>query len=190
MSKSPNEILTFKGGIHPAGDGKSLSSAAPVQVAPLLDRYRVVISENVGKPPKPVVKVGDSVKKYQLIAAADGFVSSNLHSPTSGKVAAITEVPGAMGVPVPAIEIEADVLFKGTRVDGVYTADPEKDPAAVKFDEISFEEVLDRRLRIMDLTAFTLCRENRMPIIVFDMDTPGNLNRVLAGEAIGTLVKP
>ena len=89
-----------------------------------------------------------------------------------------------------AIEIEADVLFKGTRVDGVYTADPEKDPAAVKFDEISFEEVLDRRLRIMDLTAFTLCRENRMPIIVFDMDTPGNLNRVLAGEAIGTLVKP
>ena len=89
MSKSPNEILTFKGGIHPAGDGKSLSSAAPVQVAPLLDRYRVVISENVGKPPKPVVKVGDSVKKYQLIAAADGFVSSNLHSPTSGKVAAI-----------------------------------------------------------------------------------------------------
>lgn len=110
MSKSPNEILTFKGGIHPAGDGKSLSSAAPVQVAPLLDRYRVVISENVGKPPKPVVKVGDSVKKYQLIAAADGFVSSNLHSPTSGKVAAIAEVPGAMGVPVPAIEIEADGL--------------------------------------------------------------------------------
>ena len=89
-----------------------------------------------------------------------------------------------------AIEIEADVLFKGTRVDGVYTADPEQDPAAVRLDEISFEEVLDRRLRIMDLTAFTLCRENRMPIIVFDMDTPGNLNRVLAGEAIGTLVKP
>ena len=89
-----------------------------------------------------------------------------------------------------ATQIAADVLFKGTRVDGVYTADPEKDPAAVKFDEISFEEVLDRRLRIMDLTAFTLCRENRMPIIVFDMDTPGNLNRVLAGEAIGTLVKP
>ena len=89
-----------------------------------------------------------------------------------------------------AIEIEADVLLKGTRVDGVYTADPEKDPAAVKFDEISFEEILDRRLRIMDLTAFTLCRENRMPIIVFDMDTPGNLGRVLAGEAIGTYVKP
>lgn len=89
-----------------------------------------------------------------------------------------------------AIEIEADVLLKGTRVDGVYTADPEKVPSAVKFDEISFEEVLDRRLRIMDLTAFTLCRENRMPIIVFDMDTAGNLGRVLAGESIGTLVKP
>ena len=79
------------------------------------------------------------------------------------------------------IEIEADV--------GVYTADPEKDPAAVKFDEITFEEVLDRRLKVMDLTAFTLCRENRLQIIVFDMDTAGNLGRVLAGEPIGTLVK-
>ena len=87
------------------------------------------------------------------------------------------------------IEIEADVLLKGTRVDGVYTADPEKDPAAVKFDEITFEEVLDRRLKVMDLTAFTLCRENRLQIIVFDMDTAGNLGRVLAGEPIGTLVK-
>ncbi len=89
-----------------------------------------------------------------------------------------------------AIEIEADVLLKGTRVDGVYTADPEKDSSARKFDEISFDEVLDRRLRIMDLTAFTLCRENSMPIIVFDMDTPGNLGQVLAGKRIGTLVKP
>ena len=87
------------------------------------------------------------------------------------------------------IEIEADVMLKGTRVDGVYTADPEKDPAAVKFDEISFEEVLDRRLKVMDLTAFTLCRENGLQIIVFDMDTPGNLGKVLAGERIGTLVK-
>ena len=87
------------------------------------------------------------------------------------------------------IEIEADVMLKGTRVDGVYTADPEKDPAAVKFDEISFEEVLDRRLKVMDLTAFTLCRENGLQIIVFDMDTPGNLGKVLAGKRIGTLVK-
>ena len=87
------------------------------------------------------------------------------------------------------IEIEADILLKGTRVDGVYTADPEKDPTAVKFDEISFEEVLDRRLKVMDLTAFTLCRENRLEILVFDMDTVGNLGKVLAGEGIGTRVK-
>ena len=87
------------------------------------------------------------------------------------------------------IEIEADVLLKGTRVDGVYTADPEKDPAATKFAEITFEEVLDRRLKVMDLTAFTLCRENGLEIIVFDMDTPGNLGKVLAGEPIGTLIK-
>ena len=85
--------------------------------------------------------------------------------------------------------IEADVMLKGTRVDGVYTADPEKDPAATKFDEITFEEVLDRRLKVMDLTAFTLCRENGLRIIVFDMDTAGNLGKVLAGEKIGTLVK-
>ena len=88
------------------------------------------------------------------------------------------------------IEIEADVLLKSTRVDGVYTADPEKDPTATKFTEISFDEVLDRRLKVMDLTAFTLCRENRLPIVVFDMDTRGNLQKVLAGEPIGTLVNP
>ena len=87
------------------------------------------------------------------------------------------------------IEIEADVLLKGTRVDGVYTADPEKDPAARKFDEITFDEVYERKLKVMDLTAFTLCRENGLDIVVFDMDTPGNLARVLAGEPIGTLVK-
>lgn len=89
------------------------------------------------------------------------------------------------------IEIEADVLLKGTRVDGIYTADPEKDPTATKFDEISFEEVLERRLKVMDLTAFTLCRENRLPIVVFDMDTRGNLAKVLSDEAphTGTLVK-
>ncbi len=87
------------------------------------------------------------------------------------------------------IEIEADVLFKGTRVDGVYTADPEKDPAATRFDEITFDEVIDRRLKVMDQTAFTMCLENGLQIIVFDMDTPGNLGRLLNGEKIGTLVK-
>ena len=87
------------------------------------------------------------------------------------------------------IEIEAEVLLKGTRVDGVYTADPEKDPSATKFDTLSFGEVYERGLKIMDLTAFTLCRENDLPIVVFDMDTSGNLGKVLAGEKIGTIIK-
>ncbi len=87
------------------------------------------------------------------------------------------------------VELECEVLLKGTRVDGVYTADPENDPTATKFDEISFDEVLDRRLKVMDQTAFTLCRENGLQIIVFDMDTEGNLARVLSDEKIGTLVK-
>ncbi len=86
------------------------------------------------------------------------------------------------------VEIEAEVLLKGTRVDGVYTADPEKDPTATKFDEITFDEVYGRGLKIMDLTAFTLCKENRLPIIVFDMDTEGNLQKVLDGDNCGTLV--
>ena len=81
-----------------------------------------------------------------------------------------------------------DVIATGTRVDGVYTADPEKDPMAEKFDEVSFDEVYSRGLKVMDLTAFTLCKENRMPIEVFNMDTEGNLMRLLAGEKIGTLV--
>ena len=87
------------------------------------------------------------------------------------------------------VELECEVLLKGTRVDGVYTADPEKDPTATKFDEITFDEVLDRRLKVMDQTAFTLCRENKLEIIVFDMDTEGNLAHVLSDEKIGTLVK-
>ena len=87
------------------------------------------------------------------------------------------------------VEIEAEVLLKGTRVDGVYTADPEKDPTATKFAEITFDEVYRRRLKVVDLTAFTMCKENDLPIVVFDMDTPGNLQKVIAGEPIGTVVK-
>ena len=79
-------------------------------------------------------------------------------------------------------------MLKGTRVDGVYTADPEKDPTATKFDEITYDEVYNRNLKEMDLTATALCKQNGMPIIVFDMDTPGNLAKVIAGEKIGTLV--
>jgi uridylate kinase len=87
-----------------------------------------------------------------------------------------------------AVEIGAEVLLKGTRVDGVYTADPEKDPKAEKYDEISFSEVLDRRLKVMDSTAFTMCRDNNMPIIVFDMNKSGNLKKLVEGKKTGTLV--
>jgi uridylate kinase len=88
-----------------------------------------------------------------------------------------------------AIEIQADVILKGTRVDGIYTADPEKDPSATKFDTLTFDEAYEKKLKIMDLTAFTLCKENNLPILVFDMNTAGNLLKVVAGENIGTLVK-
>ena len=86
------------------------------------------------------------------------------------------------------IEIEAEAMLKGTRVDGIYTADPEKDPTATKFHDITYDEVLRRGLKVMDLTATCMCKENNLPIVVFDMDTPGNLKRVLQGEEIGTLV--
>ena len=88
-----------------------------------------------------------------------------------------------------AIEIEADVILKGTRVDGIYSADPEKDKSAVKYDTISFTEVYEKGLEVMDMTAFTLCNENKLSIIVFDMNKPGNLKRVVVGETVGTLVE-
>ena len=92
------------------------------------------------------------------------------------------------GAALRGVEVEADVMLKGTRVDGIYTADPEKDPTATKFQEISYDEVYTRGLKVMDLTATALCKENGLPIVVFDMDTPGNLAKVLDGESIGTLV--
>jgi uridylate kinase len=88
-----------------------------------------------------------------------------------------------------AIEIKADVVLKGTRVDGIYTADPEKDPTATRYNEITFQEVYDKGLNVMDMTAITLCQENNLPIIVFDMNKPGNFMKIAKGEAIGTLVK-
>ena len=87
-----------------------------------------------------------------------------------------------------AIEIKADIILKGTRVDGIYTADPEKDPTATKFDKISFADCISQKLNVMDMTAFTLCMENNLPIIVFNMNTPGNLMSVVIGEKVGTLV--
>lgn len=88
-----------------------------------------------------------------------------------------------------AVEIEADVILKGTRVDGIYTADPEKDPTATKYDRISFNEVYEKSIKVMDMTAFTLCNENNLPIIVFDMNKPGNLAKVVNGIAVGTVVE-
>lgn len=87
-----------------------------------------------------------------------------------------------------AIEIEADVILKGTRVDGIYTADPEKDPTATKYDKISFSDCISNKLNVMDMTAFTLCMENNLPIIVFNMNIPGNLMSLVTGEKVGTLV--
>ena len=88
-----------------------------------------------------------------------------------------------------AIEMQADVILKGTRVDGVYTADPEKDPSATKYSSLTYDEALSKKLKIMDLTAFALCQENKMPIYVFDMNTKGNLQKVVKGEHIGTIVE-
>src|SRR5437868_192347 len=87
-----------------------------------------------------------------------------------------------------AIEIKADVILKGTRVDGIYSEDPEKNPKAIKYDRITFAECISKNLRVMDMTAFTLCMENSLPIVVFDMNRPGNLRRVVTGEKVGTLV--
>ena len=98
-----------------------------------------------------------------------------------------TDTPAALR----AVEIEADVLLKGTHgtVDGVYSADPRKDPTATKYDEVSFGDAIAKELRVMDLTAFTLCKENALPILVFDIATPGNLRRALVGDSIGTLIR-
>jgi uridylate kinase len=87
-----------------------------------------------------------------------------------------------------AIEIKCDVILKGTRVDGIYSADPEKDPSAIKYEHVTFQECISKNLKVMDMTAFTLCMENHLPIVVFDMNQPGNLRRVVTGERVGTLV--
>ncbi|MBO4771591.1 MAG: uridine monophosphate kinase, partial [Bacteroidales bacterium] len=88
-----------------------------------------------------------------------------------------------------SLEIKADILLKGTRVDGIYTADPEKDPTATRYDNVTYDEVINKKLKVMDLTAFALCSENNMPIMVFDMTKKGTLEKVIKGENLGTLVK-
>lgn len=144
--------------------------------------------ESIGQPAVVLTAIGmfpigEPYSKWRAIEAMK-----------SGKVAIMSCGTGNpyfttdTGSALRAVEIEADVMLKGTRVDGVYTADPEKDPTATKFDAITYDEVLARGLKVMDLTATALCKENDMPIYVFDMDTEGNLARMLAGENVGSLV--
>lgn len=128
--------------------------------------------------------VGEHYNKAKALEALqNGFVS--IFTFGTGNPYFTTDTAAALR----AIEIEADVLLKGTRVDGVYTSDPEKDKNAVKYDEISFQEAYEKNLKIMDLTAFTMCKENNMPIIVFNINHSGHLKRLVLGEDIGTLIK-
>ena len=127
--------------------------------------------------------IGEFYSKWKAIEAMeDGRVC--IFSGGTGSPYFTTDT----GSSLRGIEIEADVMLKGTRVDGVYTADPEKDPTATKFHDITFDEIYTRNLRVMDLTATTMCKENNLPIYVFNMDVVGNLKRVMDGEEIGTLV--
>ncbi len=144
--------------------------------------------EAIGQPAKVLTAInmfpiGEQYSKWRAIEALEkGEVA--IISCGTGNPFFTTDTGSALR----AIEVEADVMLKGTRVDGVYTADPEKDPSAVKFDEITYDEVLSRGLKVMDLTATALCKENKMPIVVFDMDHVGNLRKLISGESIGTLV--
>lgn len=144
--------------------------------------------EAVGQPAKVftainMFPIGEHYSKWRAIEALQNGVVAIISGGT-GNPFFTTDTGSALR----AVEVEADVMLKGTRVDGIYTADPEKDPTAVKFTEITYDEVYTRGLKVMDLTATALCKENSMPIVVFDMDTRGNLAKVLAGEPIGTLV--
>lgn len=144
--------------------------------------------EAIGQPAKVLTAIGmfpigEPYSKWKAIEAMkEGSVA--IMSCGTGSPYFTTDTGSALR----AIEIEADVMLKGTRVDGVYTADPEKDPTATKFDHITYAEVIARNLKVMDITATALCKENNMPIYVFNMDKEGNLGRMLAGENVGTLV--
>ena len=127
--------------------------------------------------------IGEFYSKWKAVEALeDGYVC--IFSAGTGNPYFTTDT----GSSLRGIEIEADVMLKGTRVDGVYTADPEKDPTATKFTEITYDEIYNKGLKVMDLTATTMCKENNLPIYVFNMDIVGNLKKVIDGEDIGTLV--
>ena len=144
--------------------------------------------EAIGQPSKvftaiPMFPVGYPYSKWEAIKAMkEGTVA--IMSCGTGSPYFTTDTGSALR----AIEIEADVMLKGTRVDGVYSADPEKDPAAVKFDSITYSDVIAKKLKVMDITATALCMENSMPIYVFNMDKEGNLAKMLKGEKVGTLI--
>jgi len=128
--------------------------------------------------------VGEGYRKENVIEALNqGYVT--ILTGGTGNPFFTTDTASALR----AVEIEAEVMLKGTRVDGVYNADPEKNKSAVKFNEITFEEAYRKNLNIMDLTAFTMCKENNLPVIIFDMNKKGNLKKIILGEKIGTLVK-
>ncbi len=127
--------------------------------------------------------IGNLYTKWEAIAAMEKGEIAIIAGGT-GNPFFTTDTASALR----GIEIEAEVMLKGTRVDGIYTADPEKDPNATKFQDITYDEIYNRGLKVMDLTATALCKENNLPIIVFDMDTVGNLKKVMSGENIGTLV--
>ena len=144
--------------------------------------------EDIGQPPRvpraiTMFQFGEQISNRRAIETIEGGTVAIMAAGT-GNPFFTTDTGSALR----GIEIGADVMLKGTRVDGVYTADPEKDPTATKFDEITYDEVLARGLKVMDITATAMCRENHLPIVVFDMDTPGNLAKVIAGENIGTKV--
>ncbi len=146
--------------------------------------------EAIGQPAQvytavPMFPIGEPYSKWKAIETVKQSKVAIISGGT-GNPYFTTDTGSALR----AIETEADVMLKGTRVDGIYTADPEKDPTATKFDEISYDEIISRNLRVMDLTATALCKENGMPVYVFDMDTDGNLMKMLSGENIGTYVHP
>lgn len=144
--------------------------------------------ENIGHPAQVFTAVnmfpiGEHYSKWKAIDAMKAGKVSIISCGT-GNPFFTTDTGSALR----GIEVEADVMLKGTRVDGIYTADPEKDPSAKKFTEITYDEIYERGLKVMDLTATVMCKENNLPIVVFDMDTKGNLKKVIEGEPIGTLV--
>jgi uridylate kinase len=128
--------------------------------------------------------IGEGYSKQKVVSSLmDGFIT--ILSGGTGNPFFTTDTASALR----AVEIEADVFLKGTRVDGIYTADPEKDKSATRFDELTFDEAYKQNLHIMDMTAITLCKENNLPVLVFDMNKSGNLKKIISGEKIGTFVK-